>query len=191
MKKTLTVLFTIMLIFSLLTACSFGKTTVTPETIIISLDKNQLVNEASTIISGEVISSEVKDDFIGFPVTDYKIKVDKVFKGNPKSEVVVRTAGGENDKMIYIPDEEMVKFEIGERVVLFLTDDIDVRPDKDDFDYFVVGEYQGKFKEENGKLMNKKYIFDASTFEQELKRIEEENKAKGLKKIKAEPGNNI
>lgn len=98
----------------------------------IDLDKNQLVNEATTIISGEVISSEVNEDFIGFPVTDYKIKVDKTFKGTPKSVVVVRTSSGNSDDYI-------IKFKHGEKVVLFLTDDIDARPDKDDFDYFVVG----------------------------------------------------
>lgn len=38
----------------------------------------------------------------------------------------------------------MAKFKHGEKAVLFLTDDIDARPDKDDFDYFVVGNYQGK-----------------------------------------------
>lgn len=51
---------------------------------------------------------------------------------------MVRTSGGKNDKMDYIPVDSMVKFKHGEKVVLFLTDDIDARPDKDDFDYFVV-----------------------------------------------------
>lgn len=157
----------------------------------IDLDKNHLVNEATTIILGEVISSEVNKDFIGFSVTDYKIRVDKAFKGNPKSEIVVRTSGGKNDKMDYIPDDDIVKFKNGEKVVLFLTDDIDVRPDRDDFDYFVVGDYQGKFKEVNGVLKNEKFTFDVSTFEEELKQIEEENRASSLKKIKAEPGNDI
>lgn len=41
------------------------------EKSIIDLNKNQHVNEATTIILGEVISSEVNEDFIGFPVTDY------------------------------------------------------------------------------------------------------------------------
>lgn len=41
------------------------------------------------------------------------------------------------------------------------------------------------------KLKNEKFTFDISTFEEELKQIEEENKASGLKNIKAEPGNDI
>lgn len=191
MKKTLILILIVMLTFSLLTTCKLGKTTVTSETTIISLDKNQLVNEATIIIEGKVISSEIKNDYKGFPATDYKIKVDKVFKGEPVPEVVVRTAGGENSEMIYIPDDGMVSFEIGEKVILFLTNDKGNRPDKDDFGYFVVGQFQGKFKEENGKLKNDKFVFDASTFKEELKKIEEENKAKGLKKIKAESDSDI
>jgi hypothetical protein len=62
---------------------------------------------------------------------------------------------------------------------------------RDDFDYFVVGESQGKFKEENGKLKCgygrftlDELTFDILTFEQELEQIEGENKASGLKRIK-------
>lgn len=166
----------------------FGKTIVKPTVSLVSLDKNQLVNDATAIISGEVIFSEVQDDLDGFPATDYVIEVDKVFKGNPDAEVEVRTEGGENDKMVYIPDEGMATFQIGEKVVLFLTDDKGTRSDKDDFGYFVLGGFQGKLKEENGKLKNEKFTFDTATFARELDQIEQDNKAKGLKKLKAEPG---
>ena len=167
---------------------SAGKTTVRSEASLAAYDKNQLVNDASAIASGEVISSEAQDDFAGFPATDYVIQVDKVFRGAPGAEVEIRTQGGENAKMKYVPDDGFVTFQIGEKVVLFLTDEKGDRPDKEDFGYFVLGQFQGKFKEEDGKLKNRDYTFDAATFEQELDQIEKENKAKGLKKLKAEPG---
>jgi len=170
---------------------SFGKTIVRSEVTFPAYDKNQLVNDATTIVSGEVVSSEAQDDFEGFPATDYVIKVDKVFKGSPATEVEIRTEGGENAKMKYIPEDRALTFQIGEKVVLFLSDDKGTRPDRNDFGYFVLGGYQGKLKEENGKLKNEKFTFDVATFEQEIKQIEKDNKAKGLKKIKAEPGGDI
>jgi hypothetical protein len=55
----------------------------------------------------------------------------------------------------------------------------------------VVGQFQGKFKEENGKWKNEKFTFGVLTFEQELEQIEGENKASRLEKIKAKPGSDI
>lgn len=169
----------------------FNKTTVTSEALIVSVDKNQLVNEATAIVSGKVISSEVQNDFAGFPVTDYRIKVNKIFKGTPAAEFEVRAYEGENEKVKYVPDEEMVTFQVGEEVVLFLTDEKGTREDKNDFDYFVVGQSQGKFKKEKGQIKNEKFSFDETTFEQDLEKIEKENKAKGLKKFKAGPNDDI
>jgi hypothetical protein len=191
MKKLFSLLLVGALTISSLTACGFGKTTVGSDVSIVPFDKNQLVNHATTIVSGEIVSSEVQNDYKGFPMTDYKIKVYKVFKGNPSAEVEVRTYGGENADMKYIPDEEMVSFELGEKVVLFLTDDKGNRPDKADFGYFVVGQFQGKLLEQNGKLKNEKFTFDVVNFAQELKQIGDQNKASGLKPMKAEPGDNI
>jgi len=193
--KVVTLLLTAILAVSAVTTYGygkmFGKIVVKSEASLVAYDKNQLVNEASAIVSGNVVSSEAQDDFRGFPATDYIIKVDKVFKGNPAAEVEVRTEGGENAEMIYASDEGEATFQIGEKVVLFLTDEKGDRPDKDDFGYYVLGGYQGKFIEENGKLKNKKHAFDVATFEQELGQIEKDNKAKGLKKLKAEPGDDI
>ena len=166
---------------------SAGKKIVRSDASFVSLSKNELVNLATVIVSGEVVSSEVQDDLVGLPATDYIIRVDKVFRGNPGAEVEVRTDGGENAKMIYDPGEGYVTFQIGEKVVLFLTDDKGDRTDKDDFGYSVLG-VQGKFKEEDGKLKSRDYTFDVATFEQELDQIEKDNKAKGLKKLKVEPG---
>jgi hypothetical protein len=122
MKKVFALLLAGVLTLSLFTACDSGKTIVESKVAIPAYNKNELVNEAVAIVEGEVISSEVKNDQFGFPATDYTIRVTKVFKGNPASEVVVRTAGGENDEMKYIPDGAMVTFELGEKVVLFLSD---------------------------------------------------------------------
>lgn len=169
-KRLIFIFFQISLIATILGCMN----TYMSEKSIIDLDKNQLVNQATTIISGKVISSKNNEDFSGFPVTDYKIRVDKAFKGTPKSVVVVRTSGGKSD-------DDIIKFKHDEKIVLFLTDDKGGRPDKDDFDYFVVGNYQGKFIEENGVLRNEKFTFNVSTFEEELKQIEEENKASDLK----------
>ncbi len=197
MKKVYTVLLVGTLAVSALTAYGYGKITssekriIQAEAIIVPVDKNQLVNHATAIVSGEVVSSEVQNDFQGFPVTDYTIKVDKVFKGNPAAEVEVRTSGGENAEIKYIPDEEMATFQLGEKVVLFLTDDKGTRPDKNDFGYFVVGQFQGKFKDENGKLKNIKFTFDVATFAREINQIKENNTANGLKKYKAAPGSDI
>jgi hypothetical protein len=170
---------------------SSGKTIIQQDVNLVLYDKNQLVNDATAIVSGEVVSSEVQDDFEGFPATDYIIKVDKIFKGNPGAEVEIRTSGGENAKMKYILSEETGTFQPGEKVVLFLTDDKGTRPDKNDFGYYVLGGFQGKFKEENGKLQNEKFTFDVATFAQELNQIEKSNKAKGLKKLTDIPSMDI
>jgi hypothetical protein len=191
MKKVFTLLLAGILTVSVLTACGSEKTIVGSDATIAPYDKNQLVNDAIVIVSGEVISSEVQTDFKGFPVTDYKIKVNNVFKGNPAADVEVRTYGGETAEMKYIPDEEMVTFQTGEKVVVFLTDEKGNRPDKNDFGYFVVGQFQGKLKVENGKLKNEKFIFDTVNFTQELKNIEDQNKAKGLTPSKAATNSDI
>lgn len=174
--KLLILLLTGALVACTLFGCGFGKTKVQTDVHLIEIDKHQLVANATAIVAGEVIASESQDDFRNFPVTDYKIKVTNVYKGNPRAEVEVRTAGGENRKMIVEPDEKMVSFEVGEHVVVFLTDDKGDRPDQNDFGYYVVGQYQGKFKEESGKLKNEKFSFDKINFETDLKDIENENK---------------
>lgn len=186
--KALNVLIVSILTVSVLSGCGLFKKTVQSDATIMGYSKEQLVSDASVIVTGKVVSSEVQNDFEGFPVTDYKIKVEKVYKGTPGKEVEVRTQGGENEEMVYVPDEDMVTFEVGEQVTVFLTDDKGERPDKDDFGYFVVGQYQGKIKEESGKLKNKKFDFNSSDFEKELKDIEARNKANNVKPNQSEDG---
>lgn len=160
---------------------------ITSDVTLVSYNKNQLVNDATTIVSGTVISSEVQNDFQNLPATDYKIKVNEVFKGDPDKEIEVRTAGGKNEDMNFVPDEEMVSFIIGEEVILFLTNDLGDRPDRNDFQYFVVGQTQGKFDLVNGKIENSKFSFDKNNFMNELKNIENKNKLNNIKPIKAKP----
>lgn len=148
-------------------------------------NKNELVNNATAIVKGEVIASEVEVDRRGFPVTDYTIKLLEVFKGNPPEEFQVRTEEGVNNEMIHISDDGAVTFQLGEKVILFLTDEKGKRRDKHDFDYFVVGSMQGKLMEVNGKFKNDDFIFDTEHFAQEIQQIEEQNKAAGLQPPKA------
>ncbi|HIW33307.1 MAG TPA: hypothetical protein IAA29_11030 [Candidatus Paenibacillus intestinavium] len=180
------------LVFSLvvvaLAACSNeekNKTVVRSSLEVMKYDKNQLVNDADVIIEGVVISQEVQEDFEGFPSTDTFIKVSKVYKGNPSDTVEIRVKGGETDKMLYIPEEELLpSFKLDEKVIVFLTSNKGSRPDKDDFGYYVVGEYQGKFSGEDSekRLMNETFTFNPQDFEQELQKIEEENKINKLEK---------
>ncbi|MCT4618798.1 MAG: hypothetical protein N4A62_05365 [Marinisporobacter sp.] len=150
--------------------------------------KNDLVNNATAIISGTVISSEVQNDFLGLPATDFKIKVNKVFRGEVNDEIEVRTVGGETDDTIHIADKQAVTFEIGEDVTLFLIDEKGVRPDKDDFDYFVLGQHQGKFKKKEGKIKSKRDTFSEKDFLKELGKIEKENAKNKLPKLYVKPG---
>lgn len=60
--------------------------------------------------------------------------------------------------MKYIPDEEEVTFQPGEKVVLFLTDDKGDRPDKNDFGYFVVVSFKGNSKSKMKKLKTRSLL---------------------------------
>ena len=146
---------------------------------VIKMDKNRLYAHSTEIVKGKVIGSETKTAFTG-EVTDFEIEIDEVIQGDEARKVVkVRTEGNGNNPV----KSGLVSFTVGESVTLFLTDDKGNRPDRGDFDYFVVGQAQGKFKEYNGKLKNNKGAeFSKDTFKDELKQIEKENKEKGIKK---------
>lgn len=156
----------------------------TSEALLVSYDKHQLVNDATAIVKGTIVSKEVKEDFEGFPATDFTLKIETVFKGAPDQEVIIRTRGGETATKIYTPElEHIATFRVGEQALVFLTDGKGDRPDRDQFGYFVVGQFQGKFTEKGGKWVNEKYNFDVKQFEQEIKEIDAANKQKGLKKL--------
>jgi len=164
------------------------KTVVYLDGELVSFDKNQLVNNADVIISGTVVSQEVQEDFKGLPVTDTFIKVEEIYKGEPGDTVEVRVDGGETDEMISIPDENLIPtFQIGEKVILFLTSNKGNRPDKSDFGYYVLGQYQGKFSLNDavkiGVLKNDSNSFSFDNFKEEIKSIEEQNRKNKLPKI--------
>ena len=185
-------LLTLMLL--LFTSFSFGctkeKLVVGNHMEVIGYDKNQLVNHSDIIMEGIVISQEVQEDFTGYPATDTVLKVTKVYMGTPGDTVEIRVIGGETDKMIYLPDADLLpSFEIGEEVLVFLINNRGFTPDSKDFGYYVVGQYQGKFSlTGNDKIMNKAFEFNLSTFKEELETIIGENKTLNLPKNYNEDG---
>jgi len=178
MKKFVLFVLLMFLALFLLTACKQKQNEVIVSSIeIVPLSKNQLVNTADAIIEGVVVSQEVQNDFRGLPATDTTIEVTKVYKGNPGQQMEVRVDGGETDDKIYTSDETMLpKFTKKESVVLFVTANKGQRPDQNDFDYYVVGQFQGKFEIKDGKIINRTFSFDRDNFVNELQTIENENK---------------
>lgn len=176
---------------SILPACSQKhKEIVTSRAELVSMDKNQLVNESDAIVEGMVVSQEVQKDFRGFPETDTTIKVTRVYKGNPGKEIEVRVDGGETKDRIYFSDEDMLpKFKKNESVVLFITANKGQRPDQNDFGYYVVGQFQGKFEIKNGKIINRTFSFDRDSFIKELQTIENENKINPPPRLFLDEGN--
>lgn len=166
-----------------------SKVVVHSDAEVIQYDKNQLVNEADVIISGTVISQEVQSDFEGFPVTDTIVKVNNVYKGDPGETVEIRVYGGETAEMIYILDEEAAPtFHVGEEVLVFLTGNKGLRPDKNDFGYYLVGQAQGKFNigaypqsfiENNTDT----HSFDINNIQNEIDRIETYNEVHNIPRI--------
>ncbi|MEK3685101.1 matrixin family metalloprotease [Paenibacillus sp. FSL R10-2736] len=159
-----------------------GKIIIHSEPEVIQYDKNQLVNEADVIVSGKVISQEVVKDFEGFPVTDTLIRVQTVFKGEPGETVEIRVNGGETDDILYTLDESAAPtFKVGEEAVVFLSSNKGLRPDKDDFGYYLVGQAQGKFI--LGGIQPKDIIenntdtqsFDFNNFQNEINNLEQYN----------------
>jgi hypothetical protein len=133
-------------------------------------------------------SQEVQEDFKGFPITDTVLKVDKVYEGEPGKSVEISVDGGETDKMISIPNEETtLHFKIGEKAILFLTSNKGNRPDKLDFGYYVVGQYQGTLSKSsvNGVdiLKNEVHSFNLDSIADEIKSIEEENRINNLPEL--------
>lgn len=165
------------------------KILVRSEVLMAKMEKNQLVNESDLIVSGTVLSQEVAKDFIGFPVTDTQIQVEHVYKGKAASTVEVRVAGGETEDMIHeVSEDAGLTFEIGERVVVFLSDNKGKIPDPDSFGYFFVGQGQGKFRVEDnpeGTIANRAgtYTFDFGNLQQEIEQLEQYNRTHDVPRL--------
>lgn len=171
------------------------KTIIQSDRLMAKMEKNQLVNESHLIVAGTVLSQEVTKDFTGFPVTDTQIQVEHVYKGKAASTVEVRVAGGETEDMIYeVSEDAGPTFEIGERVVVFLSDNKGKIPDPDSFGYFVVGQGQGKFRIEQGTAIeegSEKNIensagtrtFDFGNLQQEIEQLEQYNRTHNVPRL--------
>lgn len=159
------------------------KTVVNSELAAVEYDRNLLAQDADVIIRGTVVSQEVEKAYNGFPATDIFIQVNEVYKGNPDKQVEVRVEGGETEDMIYIPEEDVPHFTVGEEVVVFLTSNKGKRPDKNDFGYYVVGQVQGKFTlSDSNTLQANKYGFIYNNLQKEIDTIAQENQKNPLEK---------
>ena len=97
------------------------------EALLIELPLPELVKESDIIIRGEVVKTESRWGYLEYNAnsriifTDVTIAVTDYLKGaSDKSEVVIETEGGEIGE-IGLMVEDMPKFETGEDVVLFLS----------------------------------------------------------------------
>ena len=76
--------------------------------------------------------------------TDVIIKVDKNIRGSTPATIVVRTQGGQvGDDSVFVEDE--ARFELGEKVILFLTKEDPFTDNSDGTHYRVTGWKHGKF----------------------------------------------
>lgn len=112
--------------------------------------------------------------------TDIFVEVDKILKGEPKSDTIaVRINKGEDEKYQLISDG-YPDFTIGEKVLLFLSlDESDLKTDED---YYVLsGMYQGKFVPKDNSIttyencQDKERIFELEELPQIIEKLHLEN----------------
>jgi len=180
----------LILFISLVTACSnhvattkVTKTVISSGLLLLNYNKNELVRDADVIIRGTVIAQKIKKDSDNFPATDTTIVVKEIYKGAPEKEVIVRTKGGQIDDTLYVFEDNVIpQFKERDDVVVFLTNQTGNRPDKDQFDYYVVGQIQGKFDVVNNEHLEgfkvKQYGFQLKDLQEQIKEITIENEQK-------------
>ncbi|RJE90997.1 hypothetical protein D3P07_02680 [Paenibacillus sp. 1011MAR3C5] len=151
--------------------------------LIIKIDKHELERTANVILRGEVLSQTPDHDGFVNPITDTVVGVLDVYRGKPKEEIVVRTPGLSQYTRAKLREEGLGAYEVGDEVILFLTDQKGERPDKDEFDYFVIGMGQGAFlletykgKKQMVSQANEEYGFTFKSFKKQLKQLAKENK---------------
>jgi len=150
--------------------------------LVAKVDKSELIQLAYVILRGVVTAHHPEYDSDSMPVTDTDIEVLEVFKGKPEDVVAVRTKGRDPYREARF-DGRLSGYLPGDEVILFLTDQKGERPDKDEFDYFVVGMGQGAFllEKHKGKKQivskaNEEYGFTYKSFKKQLKQLEKENR---------------
>ncbi|RJX41371.1 hypothetical protein D3P09_05180 [Paenibacillus pinisoli] len=151
--------------------------------LITKVDKHGLERTANVILRGKVLSQTPDHDSYVNPVTDTVVGVLEVYRGEPKEDIIVRTPGLSQYTRAKLREEGLGAYEADDEVILFLTDQKGERPDKDEFDYFVVGMGQGAFllEKHKGKKQivskaNEEYGFTYKSFKKQLKQLEKENR---------------
>jgi len=151
--------------------------------LIAKVDEHGLESTANVILRGKVLSQTPDHDGYVNPITDTVVDVLEVYRGEPKEEIIVRTPGLSQYTRAKLREEGLGAYEVGDEVILFLTDQKGERPDKDEFDYFVVGMGQGAFLLEKRKgkkqmvsIANEEYGFTYKSFKKQLKQLEKENR---------------
>ena len=184
-------------IIVLLSSCTFNatnkdnpeKTEYKVSGLVAGVTDDHLVLDSQLIITGTVkeigkskwSNPEFEKDMTrNILQTDIFVEIDKIFKGEPKTDTIaVRINKGEDEKYKIISDG-YPDFTIGEKVLLFLSlDESDLKTDEN---YYVLsGMYQGKFvlndssstTYENCK--NKKRVFEIEKLPQLIEELHSKN----------------
>ncbi|OPZ94965.1 MAG: hypothetical protein BWY74_00129 [Firmicutes bacterium ADurb.Bin419] len=165
--------------------------------LIVLKSKSELIIDSDIIVNGkvkEILPSKwsnpemIKGDNIrNILTTDIVVEVSKVLKGTPSNDksVIVRIEKGYDTDTQVISDG-YPDFEVGEKVILFLSkDDSDIADNTSDY-YVLTGMCQGKFELLSVEgIKNEEYVSSAnwlkekistSSFESDIENIIEENK---------------
>ncbi|MBR4030717.1 MAG: hypothetical protein IKJ06_04910 [Clostridia bacterium] len=195
--RKLNKIISVIAVILLLTSCSFNavkkdepeKTQYNVSGLVAGVTDDYLVLDSELIVTGTV--KEIgkskwsnpgfeKDMARNILQTDIFVEVDKIFKGEPKSEIIaVRINKGEDEKY-QVASDGYPDFSIGEKVLLFLSyDDGDLKTDED---YYVLsGMYQGKFVPKDNLMTtyenckDKERIFEIEELPQIIEKLHLEN----------------
>jgi len=105
------------------------------------LTLQQKAIKADLILVGKVTDAETREEPKGMIYTYITVSIEENIKGNPgKDKIIIRVTGGEVDGIAAIW-EGMPSFSKGERVLVFLLQDLRFSPDC----FFLVRGNQGKY----------------------------------------------
>jgi hypothetical protein len=160
-----------------LTACGTARevdaiTYITNTIDVPALTEQDLVDNATAIIDGTVLRSSVVTDAEGLPATDSVLRVEKVYSGEPRTEITVRIPGGTLDSAVYTiaNAQDMPLFTAAERITLFLYEPLT----HDGYDYQVLGQARGAFTRDDLGILRSQagdLTFTYANFTQELAEI--------------------
>ncbi len=135
-----------------------------------------LTEDSVAIVSGnvkEILPSRLGIDKFGDKIvfTDYVITVDNIIKGNIDKEIKIRTIGGsvgEGRNKFSVFTEDEPEFNIGERVLVFLSKNSGGFFDLPAGYYAVAGRFQGKYQIADNEAKNPKGIFKLNEIMNEI-----------------------